>query len=214
MNKLDELVLVAERDLVFRGVEPFEGLNVSKLDVGQVIKNYAMFHHFKARRDVEEDPSFKQLIPYVMIKRNKEIVTYRRLSGGGESRLHGQRSLGFGGHMNEIEEVSTLGVRSVSFQTKIKRNLWRELEEELDFSFKEDDCQLDFIGLINDDTDETGTGKVHLGLAAVLIVPPNAEISVRETDAHAIEFMTVEKLRQLHDEFENWSKVLISDLKG
>lgn len=214
MNKLDEQVLVAERDLVFRGIEPFEGLNSDHLAVSQVKKNYAMFHQFKARRDVEEDPSFKQLIPYVMIRRNKEIVTYRRKSGGGEARLHGQRSLGFGGHMNEIIDNTDIGLRTVSFNTKIMRNLWRELEEELHFNFEEKDCHLEFTGLINDDTDVTGTGQVHLGLAAVLIVPPNAEISIKETDAHEIEFMTIEQLNAHQGEFENWSKVLISELKG
>ena len=55
---------------------------------------------------MEEDPSFKQLIGYVLLKdiNTNEVLVYKRLVGGGEARLHGKASVGIGGHMNEIEE--------------------------------------------------------------------------------------------------------------
>ena len=44
----------------------------------------------------------KQLISYCLLENEKgEILVYERLSGGGEERLHGQSSIGVGGHMND-----------------------------------------------------------------------------------------------------------------
>ena len=53
---------------------------------------------------MEEDPSFKQLIGYVLLKdiNTGEVLVYKRLVGGGEARLHGKASVGIGGHMNEV----------------------------------------------------------------------------------------------------------------
>ena len=52
---------------------------------------------------MEEDPSYKQLISYCLLENeNDEILVYQRLSGGGEERLHGQSSVGVGGHMNNV----------------------------------------------------------------------------------------------------------------
>ena len=59
---------------------------------------------------MEEDPSYKQLISYCLLENEKnEILVYKRLSDGGESRLHGQSSIGVGGHMNDV-----IGANSVN----------------------------------------------------------------------------------------------------
>ena len=50
-----------------------------------------------------------------------EILVYKRLSGGGESRLHGQSSIGVGGHMNDV-----IGANSVNEVLRV--NAQRELE--------------------------------------------------------------------------------------
>ena len=51
-----------------------------------------------------------------------EILVYK-ISGGGESRLHGQSSIGVGGHMNDV-----IGANSVNEVLRV--NAQRELEEE------------------------------------------------------------------------------------
>lgn len=204
VNKFDEQVLVAGREWVFQFTAPFRGLLTDKLVTHDIVKQFSMYHTFKRRGDMETNADFKQLIPYVMIRRNKEYLTYRRLSGGGEERLFGTRSLGFGGHMNEIRSEEG---KSVRFKEKILGNLWRELEEELKFTFKESDCTLEFVGVINDDED--AAGLYHIGLAAVLDIPSNAEIDVREDEAHEIEFMSVSELSDHLGEFESWSQFLV-----
>jgi len=59
---------------------------------------------FQPRSQMETDPSFKQLIPYVLLEWNDngviKLFTYTRGGGGGESRLHALRSVGIGGHIS------------------------------------------------------------------------------------------------------------------
>ena len=75
---------------------------------------------------MEDDPSFKQLISYCLLENEKsEILIYERLSGGGEERLHGQSSIGVGGHMNDV-------VGADSINEVLRVNAQRELEEEVD----------------------------------------------------------------------------------
>ena len=54
---------------------------------------------------MEQDPSFKQLIPYVIFRHRDasgqtRLFQYTRGKGQGESRLHAKRSIGIGGHIS------------------------------------------------------------------------------------------------------------------
>lgn len=125
MNKMDEIILAAPRSDVFQNeMLTFQGVNSED---ERIIKIMAQIeaHFFEIRRgDAEEDPRFKQPIPYVVIRRDDEVFVYERLAGGGESRLHNKLSLGFGGHMNPMEGAA-------SFSEVLKQNTDRELAEEL-----------------------------------------------------------------------------------
>ncbi len=56
---------------------------------------------YRPRSEVEEDPSFKQLIPYVVFRCANAVFCYTRGKTQGEARLHRLRSLGVGGHVSE-----------------------------------------------------------------------------------------------------------------
>ena len=104
---------------------------------------------------MEEDSTFKQLISYCLLENEKgEILVYERLSGGGEKRLHGQSSIGVGGHMNDV-----MGADSINEVLRV--NAQRELEEEVGLA-KEDSQNMEYLGFINDDNNEVG--KVHMGI--------------------------------------------------
>ena len=106
---------------------------------------------YRPRREVENNPSFKQLIPYCIFQCEGRIFGYRRGTDQGEVRLHAKRSIGVGGH------VSTLDLDGE--QTPYLEGMKREIEEEVELQTGwTESC----IGLINDD--ETEVGKVHLGI--------------------------------------------------
>src|SRR5438552_18741475 len=53
---------------------------------------------FLPRPAAESDPSFKQLIPYLVLRWRDQVFHYTR-AGGGEARLRALRSIGVGGHI-------------------------------------------------------------------------------------------------------------------
>ena len=58
---------------------------------------------FLPRSRAEDDPKFKQLIPYVVMKYRDQVFQYTRGQGAGEKRLRALRSIGIGGHINPVD---------------------------------------------------------------------------------------------------------------
>ena len=105
------------------------------------------------RSDAENDSSYKQIIPYVVVRQSTgNILCYPR--HGTESRLHGLYSCGIGGHIDIQDAHDT-------FQQTVIDGMMRELREEL-ADFREDKVELVYKGLIYEA--ETSVGQVHLGL--------------------------------------------------
>src|SRR5260221_14229219 len=58
---------------------------------------------YRPRSEVESDPSFKQIIPYVVLRWKDQVFHYTRGKAGTETRLQALRSLGVGGHISELD---------------------------------------------------------------------------------------------------------------
>ena len=203
MSKFDEQIIVVSRELLFDNEKnAFNGF-LSKNDVqGEEIFNTFKNYEVKRRGDMEEDPSYKQLISYCLLENeNDEILVYQRLSGGGEERLHGQSSVGVGGHMNNV-------VGADSINEVLRVNAQRELNEEVGLS--EDRSQnMEYIGFINDDTN--AVGKVHIGVVFKIKVK-SSYVEVRETDTLKINWVSQDEINDLNH-FESWSALILKDLK-
>lgn len=202
MNKFDEQILVVPREQLFNDEKnAFNGF-IGKEDekYNEIISTFNQFD-VKRRGDMEENPSYKQLISYVIIRSqdDEETLVYKRLDGGGESRLHGLLSIGVGGHMNDVAETAEI-------MEKLSINAKRELEEEVGLagSHLED---IEIIGLINDDDNEVG--KVHIGLVLKVTVD-KAEVQNMEADTLSLSW---EKNKTLHNmsPYESWSELIIRD---
>lgn len=203
MSKFDEQIIVVSREILFDNEKnAFNGF-LSKNDVqGEEIFNTFKNYEVKRRGDMEEDPSYKQLISYCLLENeNDEILVYQRLSGGGEERLHGQSSVGVGGHMNNV-------VGADSINEVLRVNAQRELNEEVGLS--EDRSQnMEYIGFINDDTNVVG--KVHIGVVFKIKVK-SSDVEVRETDTLKINWVSQDEINDLNH-FESWSALILKDLK-
>src|SRR2546425_12837331 len=57
-------------------------------------------YRFRPRREVEEDPSEPQIIPYVVFRHDDRYFLTHRLRRSSERRLRHLYSLGVGGHIN------------------------------------------------------------------------------------------------------------------
>jgi len=216
--KMDEIIVVAPTAKVFEDEDGvtnayyFQGINDSLELTARVLTNFADNVTFMRRGTAEEDPSFKQLIPYTLVTKYNEkaepsVFVYERLSAGGEARLHGKLSVGVGGHMNQIFDA-------FSVDGTICEEARRELFEELNFVAEGgeeqlyDGCVLSLMGLINDDNDPVG--KVHLGvLTELVIVDESINVSVSETDQLRGGWMTLEELLEPanFERLESWSKL-------
>lgn len=155
---------------------------------------------FRPRSEVEEDPSFKQLIPYCIFRHGEQVFYYKRGKKGGEGRLHSKRSIGIGGHISSTDRLT--GDR------RYLSAMHREIEEEvfLESGFK-DRC----VGLINDD--ETPVGQVHLGIVHIFELD-TAKVLPREESILETGFAQPAELLQVVDQFETWSQICLRHLFG
>lgn len=203
MSKFDEQILVVKRDTLFDGeTNAFNGF-ISKDDnrYKEIIKTFGEFN-VKRRGDMEEDPGYKQLISYCIITNNDETLVYKRLEGGGETRLHGLLSIGVGGHMNDVESEADI-------DGKLRVNAARELEEEVGLG-NDDVKNIEIHGLINDDDNEVG--KVHIGLVLKIDVEKEKVIN-NEEDTIALEWVKNDVLETMSP-YESWSELIIRDAYG
>ena len=199
MSKWDEQILVVNRKELFNNEENhFYGFIQKNDEKTKKIIDTFESYEVKRRGDMEEDPSYKQLIGYVLLKdaNTNEVLVYKRLVGGGEARLHGKASVGIGGHMNEVEGKTIFEM--------LKINAARELNEEVGVSEEEALNNLHFIGLINDD--KTEVGQVHVGVVYECKVD-KSKVEVKEDDTLVIKWMTANEAKA-EENYETWSEFL------
>ena len=199
MSKWDEQILVVNRKELFNNEENhFYGFIEKNDDKTKKIIDTFESYEVKRRGDMEEDPSYKQLIGYVLLKdaNTNEVLVYKRLVGGGEARLHGKASVGIGGHMNEVEGKTIFEM--------LKINAARELNEEVGVSEEEALNNLHFIGLINDD--KTEVGQVHVGVVYECKVD-KSKVEAKEDDTLVIKWMTANEAKE-EENYETWSEFL------
>lgn len=196
--RADEKVLCIRRnELPAEWIFDFVAVPMSSNHLNGMISS--VHFDFFRRRDIENNPEYKQLIPYVIVfDAEQRILTYRRQ--GTEKRLHSQYSVGVGGHINEYDHR-----RSDILVDTLMRGMLRECLEELHV-----DCNnFLFRGIINEE--KTEVGHSHLGLVFTASVDENQQIFSEELKD--ICFRTEKDIMEL--KLELWSilamKLLVAD---
>lgn len=160
---------------------------------------------FLPRREVEDDPSLQQVIPYALVTHAERILLVRRASRGGDARLRDRHSIGLGGHIEPVDlppGFSPGEPDPVSFRLLVERALARELEEELEIGAP---SRAELLGLLKDDSNPVGA--VHVGLVfRVRLEAP--VVSVRETERLAGALVPPDELARHRDTLESWSLLL------
>ncbi|MBO0697255.1 MAG: phosphoesterase [Zavarzinella sp.] len=196
MNKADEEVLVvpAERFAAageFHGFRPFtEDFYRFLLAAGHL--------SFRSRAVVETDPTFKQLIPYVVLRCGGELFHYTRGSQGTETRLRALRSVGLGGHITRADA----GATADPYRTGMLRELTEEVEIQGPWTERP-------FGFIYDG--RTPVGQVHIGIVHLIdLEEPLAW--PREAAIDEARFAALRDLLRKRDEFETWSQFVLEEL--
>jgi predicted NUDIX family phosphoesterase len=198
----NETVLCIKRNLL---PEPWvQQKSIVPLGFDLFIENCsAAGFEFIHRSVAEEDSSYKQIIPYIVLQtRNLEkTAIYNRQ--GSEERLHDLWSIGIGGHINPVDRE----IQNDSFQQILIAGMERELNEELEQRPEGD--RPSFIGVISEDI--TDVGKVHLG-AVFRILTTTPENFLPGSELFQFAWEKTKNLEQLN--LELWSELalrLISD---
>ncbi|MEL6108151.1 MAG: phosphoesterase [Planctomycetota bacterium] len=160
---------------------------------------------YQPRGPMEVDPSFKQLIPYVILEHRSDadeiaLFVYTRGGGGGEKRLHAKRSLGIGGHISQEDGAVGADAYSAGMQ--------RELAEEirLDSEYTET-----LEGLIYDPSSEVG--RVHLGVVHRFVLQA-PDVASNEDDLAEGGFMSLNQIWSDRERLETWSRLALEALYG
>lgn len=186
----NEQVLGIPRALVPGGLD-WRGVRAVSLE--PFLDSIHRHGEFRPRADAEDDPSWKQVIPYVLLRDGERVFLMRRTRAGGDERLHQRFSIGVGGHINP-EDGGVFG------------GLRREWAEEIEAGFEP---RFEPIGVLNDD--ENAVGAVHLGL----VFSADADgrpVSIRERGKLSGEFVTVDGVAEVADRLETWSALLFEFL--
>ncbi len=200
-----EQVLVVPTSL-FHQLGHFQGFSN---DVTRYLDELLSPEHtsYRPRGEMEEDASFKQLIPYVIFRYANaagevSVFQYTRGKGQGEKRLHAKRSVGIGGHISSDDEQSEADLNPY------QEGMQRELSEEVVINSKYTE---QMVGMINDD--ETEVGKVHLGVVHVFDVE-TPDVEPREDEIIETGFRPVSEMLADLEGFETWSQICLRALFG
>ena len=198
----EEQVLVIERKVIEQ-VGMFDGL---AFDVDRYLERIFVpgVPRFMPRSQAEHDPSFKQIIPYVIMTHQGRYLSYVRGKRAGETRLLAKRSIGIGGHINPIDadDSPLFAYLYDNYLTAVHREVVEEVAVETTYSDH-------IVALLNDDSNEVGS--VHLGIVHCWNLS-EPKVAKREQMITQMAFMTTDELRQNRDSLETWSQKCLDGL--
>ena len=192
-----ERVLVLPRSAVPGGCD-FVGVRLADAEaLGSLRRAVAIDGRYLDRPVAEDDPTHKQLIPYVVVRDGSRIFLMERTTAGGDPRLHGKASIGVGGHLNPVDEG----------EDPLDAGLRREWAEELAADWQP---QFRLVGFLNDDTNSVGT--VHLGVVFT-VEAMGRPVAVREHEKLTGAFVEADAIAAAWDRLETWSQLAADALE-
>lgn len=227
-------ILVVPSSAVGSAVEVRDYLPI---DGDKGIEHYLPFTTFHAgyRMDMEDDPSYRQIIPYISFMQNDKMFVYERSPKGNEERLHDAWSCGIGGHVDLVDFVfgedapaseaqlpvqaearggetkgmipQVLPVPSLDLAATIAQSTAREIKEELGIDI--DASSIQFSGFIV--SNENAVSRVHVGLHAVVMLEPGVELTVDPATVADHKFVTGAELKQMKG-LEAWTQLIADKL--
>jgi predicted NUDIX family phosphoesterase len=152
---------------------------------------------FIPRAQAEQDPTYKQIIPYLIFTYDKQYFLMQRRAKASEQRLACKYSLGIGGHLRKQDMVGKT----------IFEWAQREFEEEVSY---DGNLTIAPLGVLNDDSSEVG--RVHTGFA-LLLQGDSPRITIK-SELESGELVPFDECKTRYAQLETWSQWVISFLQG
>lgn len=204
--RADELVLVVPtRELYAVGF--FIGFNPNVEPYLRMVYDNSKTS-FRPRGEVEDDPDYQQLIPYVIFQSSTAeddrplLYRYYRGPQQGDPRLQRLASLGVGGHINPGDAADSQALSI--FEAGLAREIREEVELPED-QFYTPPC----VGVLN--LNETPVDRVHLGFVYVYRLD-YPQLKAREAGLSRAGFVPVAECYRQLEEFERWSVTCLQQL--
>ena len=186
----DELVLGLSRDVLMAD-GAWRGVLYG--DVARYLTLIEQHGTYRRRGDCETDPTWKQVIPYLVVRDRGTLFLMKRTRAGSDERLHERWSIGVGGHVNPEDGGVEGGIA-------------REWAEELVADWAPEPT---LVGLLNDDSDPVGA--VHVGLV-YRVEAKGRPVAVRETHKLEGTFVSPIDCLRVYDRMETWSSLVYDHL--
>jgi predicted NUDIX family phosphoesterase len=190
----DEHILVVKRNTLFKTQAAWTGLKKVNFDNYLAIINANK--EFLPRSLMEQDPHYKQIIPYLVFEHQDRYFLMQRTAQATETRLQNKYSLGIGGHIRQ-EDMSTDSLFD-----------WarREFHEEVEYT---NDFEIEPLGILNDDSNDVG--KVHLGFV-FLLRGKTANIQIK-SELKSGQLLTIAECKPFFGAMETWSQMVLQFLE-
>jgi predicted NUDIX family phosphoesterase len=206
---MSERIMVVPREAVLNRLRYYAAIPIEPQGVAQEVFANALA---KPRDEVENDEEYLQVIPYVVLHLDEHIIGARRLSGGGEARLHDRYLAGFGGHVRWPEAEDDAHPQNL-FVRSVRQELLEEIGYGAEVAVPEP------THLLVDDTTEVG--RVHLGLLVTMPlqhllpkgVSPTTLVS-REPEKLELFVLGRQFQRDHGEKLEGWARLALSVLWG
>lgn len=167
--------------------------------------------YFMVKRPAcETDINYLQVIPYITLVNSNlsKVLTYRRGEAGNENRLHGNISLGFGGHIDSLPKNGLIQHMAIEGARELNEELNADITVVTDLLVK----SMSNARVIFDNNNDVG--KVHVGVSLIIDVC-DMVFSEEENVITELDWVDYDSLELLREEgsLENWSNLVSYRLK-
>lgn len=193
-HSLTEPILVVKRENLFKNQEPWHGISIDHLN--STLSTIVEHQESMIRNLAEVDPTYKQIISYMIFTFDSKIFVMQRKNKASEQKLANKLSIGIGGHMTQ---------QDIQGETLFDW-LHREFDEEVSYT---GNLAMHTLGILNDDSNEVG--QRHIAIV-VLLQGNNGDITLNGDEHKSGQLLSMEECFERFDEFENWSKLVLQAL--
>lgn len=190
---MQQKVLCIKSDLLFQKGK-WNGLLQSDLDYYYDLLRQQS--EFRVRAELEDDPSFKQIIVQVILKYNGKYFLHKQVHAN-EKRLNSLSIIPLGGHIEQFDALEGQDIIQVALE--------REMAEEAEIATQI--LNKKFLGLIYLE-DGNPVNYMHVGLLYLFDLESDA-VKMHEDGLETIGWVDAEYLRANTTQISYWSKVFV-----